>query len=90
MSEQEIIMTGDLTINRAAEIKAQFLNMLDTLESIEIKHQSIDQIDTSYIQLLIGLINSSKESGKEVKIFSDDEGNLKRANALSGEPLRLQ
>jgi len=90
MTENEIIMTGDLTINRAAEIKTDFLNALDSKDAIEIKHQSIDQIDTSYIQLLIGLNNSAQECGKVIRIFADSEGNLTRANSLSGEPLRLQ
>ena len=58
-----LIFSGDLTIESAANLKQTFIDALNQVSCLVINHESVDNFDLSYLQLLFSLSNTTTSPG---------------------------
>jgi ABC-type transporter Mla MlaB component len=68
---QRIVLKGDLSIRNAVNIKKKIRATKLTKENVKIQIIDVDNVDLTFIQLLISLKNSLIELGKNVEISSE-------------------
>ena len=64
-----LIVEGNLTIERAGELKGTLLNALKDAASIGICFKEDSRIDVSFLQLVCAAHRSACSSGKQLKII---------------------
>lgn len=80
-----IIFKGALNINHISAIKAELEELISFENDIEVRLESPDSIDVTFVQLLVALRNSCKAKGSKFTIFSqlsDDVRGLMRNAGL--------
>jgi len=68
LEESIVILKDNLTVQKAAEIKAQFLKALDKSNPIFLQFESINKIDLSFLQLVCAFHKSTLKQNKSLSI----------------------
>ena len=68
----ELAFDGDLTIERAAEFKAELLKSLEAAQSITVNLDNVTEADLSCLQLLCAMYKSCGKADKELIVQSQD------------------
>ena len=68
----ELVFTGDLTIDQAAEFKAELLKSLALAQRITVNLDNVTAADLSCLQLLCAMYRSCGEADKELIVQSQD------------------
>ncbi len=66
-----IIMEGDLTVNRAGEVRRLLLGALDASVSVVIGFKENCRADVSFLQIVCAAYRSALDSGKHLKLDED-------------------
>lgn len=67
---------GDLTIQRSVELKECILDYVDKNQTVIIDHEEVEDVDLTYLQLLVSAKRYSEEKKKEFQInYSNDAFN---------------
>ena len=66
--EAVLIMEGNLTVERAAELKGMLLDALKCSASVIIHFKENSKIDVSFLQLVCAAYRSGLGSGKHIKL----------------------
>ncbi len=61
-----LLFTGDLSVSGASELQQQLLKLLPRASTIEVKVDDVENIDLSFLQLLLAWATSMKQSGKNL------------------------
>ena len=69
-SKELVIQEKSLTIQNASEIKELLMNSLDKTESLSIIDENAEELDITYLQLLLAARKSAESSGKEMILGS--------------------
>ena len=75
---------GSLTVSRAASVRSALLGALDAGPSISIDCGGADEIDVSFIQLLVSARRSAAARGKTLSLVSPANGALLQALERGG------
>jgi len=68
------VLSGEFTIYRAAEIRAELIAALDTCEQrLEIDLDAVTEIDSAGVQLLIAACSTARASGRSVVLAAASE-----------------
>ncbi|MFC2138453.1 STAS domain-containing protein [Bacteroidota bacterium] len=73
-SEGKISIEGDLTLKNIKEIKEKLLNSTKTYKSLNIQVKKVDNLDITFIQLLIAVKKSFKAVSINTEIPEHAEG----------------
>lgn len=68
MEDVMLMMEGDLTIERAAELREVLLAALKNSDSVIIRFEGDPAADISFIQLIYAAYGSALASGKQLKL----------------------
>lgn len=69
-----MVFSGDLSVGRAAELQQQLLKASTTTPHVHVKVAEVDNLDLSFLQLLLSWAQSMKQSGKKLTFdFQLDE-----------------
>ena len=79
-----IKLTGDLSISDAADLKEKFLLLLGEYNTIHINMSSLEDMDTSIIQILCATCLQAKKEKKEVIFEGSVVQPVRRKMFLSG------
>ena len=76
--QKEVVLTaeGDLTVERAIELKRMLLNALRDAASVAILFKENSRLDVSFLQLLCAAKRSALASGKDLKLVQNIPDNL--------------
>lgn len=66
-----IILEGDLTVDRAGEMRALLLGALNDSESVVIGFKENCKADVSFLQIVCAAYRSALDSGKHLKLDDD-------------------
>lgn len=81
-------LEGDLTIQRAADLKKALLNALKSADSCLLNFEQVTSIDLSGIQLLYSACQTASKSNKEISLDGDCPQVLQRAAEDAGYALQ--
>ena len=70
VKKEIIILNGDLTIQKASDVREQLLNALRQNDHLVIDMKNIREYDLTFLQLLIALRKSVDESGKTLTVVT--------------------
>ena len=67
----QLVIEGELTIYRAAELKERLLDALAATDAVlEIKLAGVKEVDTAGVQLLMLAKREASRSGKQLRLLS--------------------
>jgi anti-anti-sigma factor len=72
-SSQPLVVTNDLTIYHALELKPALLDALATTQELELNLSQVSEMDTAGLQLLILLKKEAQRAGKCVRIVAHSQ-----------------
>ena len=61
-----MVFSGDLSVVRAAELQQQLLKAATTVSRVHVKVAEVENMDLSFLQLLLSWTQSIKQSGKKL------------------------
>lgn len=82
--EMALTLSGELTIERAEELKSSLLERLQTSDSLTVDAAGVTSIDISCLQLLYATCLSAEEHGKRMTIIDSGSGLLETAMRAVG------
>jgi anti-anti-sigma regulatory factor len=68
--ESGIVLPARLSINSAAELRKNLMNLLDGNGSIEIDASEVERITTPCIQIIIAMEKSTASAGRKFKVVN--------------------
>lgn len=69
-----LVFSGDLSVAQAAELQRQLLKAATTVSHIHVKVAEVENMDLSFLQLLLSWAQGMKQSGKKLTFdFQLDE-----------------
>ena len=69
-----LVFSGDLSVARAAELQQQLLKAAPTVSHMHVKVAEVENMDLSFLQLLLSWAQSMKQSKKKITFdFQLDE-----------------
>jgi anti-anti-sigma factor len=69
-----IVFSGDLSVAQAAELQQQLLKTATTVSRVHVKVAEVENMDLSFLQLLLSWAQNTKQSGKKLTFdFQLDE-----------------
>ncbi len=72
-SSQPLVVSNDLTIYHALELKPTLLDALATTQELELNLSQVSEMDTAGLQLLILLKKEAQRAGKCVRIVAHSQ-----------------
>jgi anti-anti-sigma factor len=72
-ASQPLVVTNDLTIYHALELKPALLDALATTQELELNLSQVSEMDTAGLQLLILLKKEAQRAGKCVRIVAHSQ-----------------
>lgn len=89
-----VVLEGEMTVYRAAELKRHLLESLERAEELDITLGGVSEIDTSGFQLLVLIKHEAARRGKRVRLTDHSPAVLEvldtfNAAAALGDPLVL-
>jgi len=72
-SSQPLVVTNDLTIYHALELKPTLLDALANTQELELNLSQVSEMDTAGLQLLILLKKEAQRAGKCVRIVAHSQ-----------------
>jgi anti-anti-sigma factor len=72
-SSQPLVVSNDLTIYHALELKPTLLDALATTQELELNLSQVSEMDTAGLQLLILLKKEAQRAGKRVRIVAHSQ-----------------
>ena len=87
-------LAGELTIYRAAKLKAKLLDAILQGAEIEVNLSRVTEIDTAAVQLLILAKREARGAGKDLRLLAHspavmDAFDLLHLNVVFGDPIVL-
>lgn len=79
-----LALQGSLTVNRIDQIHADVLAGLSSHQEIVLDCDSAEEVDITFLQLLISANHTAEELGKTVRLRSSPQGVLAEALARCG------
>jgi anti-anti-sigma regulatory factor len=79
-----VLFNGVLTIKNAEEIHAKFLEVLGGSGDIVIDTADADEVDVSFVQLLLAARRSAREQGRALSLSAPAEGLLREVLVRGG------
>jgi len=80
----EHLLTGDLTLTTAAEVKELFVKALAQKKDMIFRFVNVGDIDLSFVQILCSAHHAAHENGKKLKLEGDSPGSFSRLLEESG------
>lgn len=82
------VLTGEATIYRAADLKNELMELLDSASPIRIDLSGVPEIDSSGIQLLLAAKKAAAAQGKTLQFLAPSAG-IRSVAALLGLEAQL-
>lgn len=69
-TRERMVLTGDMNIYNAAELKKSLLQMINTAEHIELDLSQVTELDTAGLQVLVLAKREAVRNQRELKIVA--------------------
>lgn len=79
-----ITPTGGMTVDRAEEIKQEILSTLNAVDRVIVNMSHVDEVDLSFIQILLAAEKEARALGKEFRLSGDVAESVRSAFLTGG------